>query len=278
MEVVNYIPHPALREEVFSVSTVDAALPDGVPEVVTPYPPTPFQSLIFYINHPIRMGRTGDSQFRLQPRTVIIGPQYSRVNICVMGFLRAVRVDFLPGGLHRMLGVPMHELFDEGFDAEIFLGASLRNLNQRLSDTVSLSECRLLVEQFLLSHLENRKGKLPFDLAMLSLMRSNGLLPIHETAAMSCLSLKQFERRCMERIGMNPKSFARILRFSRAYRLHESAPLLPWTAIAYEAGYFDQMHLIRDFKTFAGVNPSVIEQELKETPLRMQRHLPDSQA
>ena len=72
---------------------------------------------------------------------------------------------------------------------------------------------------------------------------------------------------------MNPKMFARILKFSKAYRLHESCPQLHWTQIAHEAGYHDQMHMIRDFKTFAGVNPSVIEQQLISTPLRMQKDL-----
>ena len=72
---------------------------------------------------------------------------------------------------------------------------------------------------------------------------------------------------------MNPKMYARILRFSKAYRLHEANPQLNWTEIAYEAGYFDQMHMVRDFRTFAGVNPSVIESQLLRTPLRMQKDI-----
>lgn len=41
-------------------------------------------------------------------------------------------------------------------------------------------------------------------------------------------------------------------------------PHLRWTDIAYQTGYFDQMHLIKDFKKFSGDAPSVL---LKETPL-----------
>jgi AraC-like DNA-binding protein len=98
-------------------------------------------------------------------------------------------------------------------------------------------------------------------------------MPIEQAASLSCLSMKQFERKCKERIGMNPKMYARILKFSKAYRLHEALPQLSWTKIAYEAGYYDQMHMIKDFKVFAGVNPSVIEQQLLSTPLRMQKDL-----
>ncbi|RYF85105.1 MAG: AraC family transcriptional regulator, partial [Chitinophagaceae bacterium] len=76
-----------------------------------------------------------------------------------------------------------------------------------------------------------------------------------------------------DRIGMNPKMFARILRFSKAYRLHEAVPHLSWIKIAHECGYYDQMHMIRDFKVFAGVSPSIIEQQLLSTPLRMQKDL-----
>jgi AraC-like DNA-binding protein len=64
--------------------------------------------------------------------------------------------------------------------------------------------------------------------------------------------------------------FARLVRFSKAYRLRESTPQMSWTRISYESGYFDQMHLIRDFKQFAGVTPSTLVQELKETPYRLQ--------
>lgn len=256
-----------------NISTVHVVLPEGVDEVVTPYPPTPFQSLLFYCNHPVSMGRVDDSAFEKQPHTVLVGPQYSRVNIKVHRQLTAIRVDFLPGGMFRMLGVPMHELFDKGFDALDFFGAEMKTINEQLMNANTLEEGKNIVENFLLKKVSKLKDMLPIDSALKLLLQHNGTMPIEKTASFSCLSLKQFERKCKERLGVNPKTFARILKFSKAYRLHESSPALNWTQIAYEAGYYDQMHMIRDFKTFAGVNPSVIEQQLLSTPLRMQKDL-----
>ena len=273
MEVTNYRPHLLLQDYVLSISTIKASLPEGTDNVITPYPPTPFQSMMFYCNNPISMGRADGGNFLKQPHTVLIGPQFSRVNIKVHRKLNVVRVDFLPGGMYRMLGVPMVELFDGGFDALDFFGSKMRSINDQLQNTSNLKEGKEIVEKFLLSQVSKLKELLPVDSALRMLFKNQGDMLISETASYSCLSIKQFERRCKERIGMNPKTFARILKFSKAYRLHESAPQLTWTQIAYEAKYHDQMHMIRDFKTFAGVNPSIIEQQLQATPLRMQKDL-----
>jgi len=267
------MPHLMLQEYVLSISTVKASLAKGINDVITPYPPTPFQSLIFYCNNPISMGRTTNDSFHKQPLTVLVGPQFSRVNIKVHSQLSAVRVDFLPGGMFRMLGIPMYELFDEGFDARDFFGRKMRIINEQLQNTPDLEECKNIVERFLLNQVTKLSELLPIDSALRMLFHENGNMSISKTASFACLSIKQFERKCKERIGMNPKMYARILKFSKAYRLHESCPQLLWTQIAYEARYHDQMHMIRDFKTFAGVNPSVIEQQLLATPLRMQKDL-----
>lgn len=273
MEVKVYIPDPALLEYVWNISTVNVTLPRESGEVVTPYPPTPFQSLMFYCNHPVSMGRNDTGAFEKQSSSVLIGPQYSRVNIKVHQMLTAIRVDFLPGGMYRLLGIPMNELFDGGFNAIDFFGSEIKFLNHQLQATGDLQAGKMLVERFLLNKVTALKEILPFDAAVRILLKNSGNMSIEKTAALSCLSLKQFERKCKERIGMNPKMYARILKFSKAYRLHEASPGLSWTSIAYEAGYYDQMHMIRDFKVFAGVNPSVIEHQLQNTPLRMQKDL-----
>ncbi len=273
MKVKNHIPHPALQEYVFSISTVDFLLPEGMKDVAMPFPTTPFQSIMFYCNDQISMGRMNDENFKEQPLIVVVGPQFSRVNLKVHNQVRAIWVDLLPGGMYRLLGIPMHELFDGGFDALDIFGVEMRSIKEQLQQIKEIEEGKKIVEKFLLEKVTGLKEKLPFDSALQTLFKIDGNMSMDRTASLSCLSLRQFERKCKKRLGMNPKTYARILRFSKAYGLHEAFPHLSWIEIAYRAGYYDQMHMIRDFKKFAGVNPSVIERQLLSTPLRMQRDL-----
>jgi AraC-like DNA-binding protein len=117
------------------------------------------------------------------------------------------------------------------------------------------------------------KKAMPFDLAMLELLRTNGNATMGQIASLACLSLRQFERVSKDRLGMSPKLFARLVRFSKAYRMRENFLHLRWTTIAHQCGYFDQMHFIRDFKEFAGVAPGILEMELQDLPVRLQAGL-----
>ena len=241
--------------------------------VITPYPPAPQNSLFFYINDRIKVQQDGASNFILQPRSVIVGPQVTRVMLDINRSHKAVRVGFHPGGLYRLLGISMSEMIDASYDAADVFGNEMNEVNTKLQEAKTFDDIHIVIENFLLQKLSALKRALPFDRAMLELLRLNGNVSIEQLASLSCLSLRQFERVSKDRIGLPPKLFARLVRFSRAYRIRENFSDLSWARIAHECGYFDQMHFIRDFKEFAGVAPSVIEKALENSPVRMQAAL-----
>lgn len=273
MQTRFYIPHPLLQEFVQCIMLVHAEVDADAPSVICPYPPTPQNSLFFYINDRIKIQQEGTDLFIEQPRSVLVGPQLNRVRIDVDHDHKAIRVGFHPGGLHRLLGVSLSEMIDGSFDAEDVFGAAMKEVNNRLQEADGFDAMKDVVEQFLLQKVKSIKQSVPFDKAMLALLNNDGIVPIEKIASLACLSVRQFERVSKERIGLPPKLFARIIRFSKAYRLRENHPAISWTKIAYECNYFDQMHLIRDFKQFAGVAPGIIEQELNGLPFRLQASL-----
>jgi AraC-like DNA-binding protein len=82
---------------------------------------------------------------------------------------------------------------------------------------------------------------------------SHGDIDLDWVARQAGMSERQFRRRCLEESGLAPKQLCRVLRFRRACELGGRG--LPWGLIAAEAGYFDQAHLIRDFREFTGATP-----------------------
>lgn len=273
MQTKFYIPHPLLQEFVQCIMLVHAEIDPAAGPVLCPYPPTPQNSLFFYINDQIKVQQEGSDAFILQPRSVIVGPQLNRVTIDINRDHKAVRVGFHPGGLHRLLGLSMAEMIDGSYDAADVFGKEINELNEKMQEANNFDAIKDVVEAFLLKKAKSLKEILPFDKAMLELLRVEGNVSIENIASMACLSLRQFERVSKERIGLPPKLFSRIVRFSKAYRLRENFPNWSWTKIAYECNYFDQMHLIRDFKQFAGVAPGIIEKELNNNPVRLQADL-----
>lgn len=75
-------------------------------------------------------------------------------------------------------------------------------------------------------------------------------------AARLGVTQRTLERRVREHAGLPPNVMRRLLRFRRAFRLLDEAPPGRWGQVAARAGYFDQPHMIRDFRQFAGSAPS----------------------
>lgn len=263
-------PHPALQSCISFILVVDDVIDPTTESNICHFAPTPHHCMVLYLTGPLKARKIDEENFTQRPTCVLVGPQVTRVSLMVNNHHKAVLVGFQPGGLHRLLRIPMHELYDDGFDGEELIGPEVKTLIEQCSELNQLAAIKEVVENFLLGKLNSLREVLPFDFAVHHLLQQRGNLPISDVASQACLSLRQFERKCYERLGMSPKVYARITRFSHAYKVFERSTTVNWTSIAHQSGYYDQMHFIRDFKQFAGVAPTLMEEELAKAPLRFQ--------
>jgi AraC-like DNA-binding protein len=79
------------------------------------------------------------------------------------------------------------------------------------------------------------------------------------------VSARHLRRVFHETVGVSPKTFAKLTRFRRALRAARSDPSVSWAGIAADAGYYDQAHLIAEFRSIAGVTPRALLAELRAT-------------
>lgn len=86
--------------------------------------------------------------------------------------------------------------------------------------------------------------------------RAAGNVPVGALADEIGCSRHYLWRSFREEIGLSPKTMARILRFRRALRILEGSPSRALAVVAHRCGYYDQSHMIRDFRAFAGASPT----------------------
>jgi AraC-like DNA-binding protein len=159
---------------------------------------------------------------------------------------RTIGVRFRPGVARPFLRVPPAELTDKTFALEDLWGQRARDLEGRLE--------RELSGRTLTAALMAPPAPDPVKRAIEAVVEAHGAIDLDWVADQAGMSPRQFRRRCFEESGLAPKHLCRILRFRHACEL-ANARGNGWAAIAIDAGYFDQAHLIRDFREFTGRAP-----------------------
>jgi transcriptional regulator GlxA family with amidase domain len=134
---------------------------------------------------------------------------------------------------------------------ESVLGRGARELEQRLLNTHN--PVLLLAEWLDVP----AAPPSPIQQAIAAMVRANGQVNLERIAEQAGLSPRHFRRRCLEESGLTPRHLARVLRFRHALALGAQSRR-NWASIAAEAGYFDQAHMIRDFREFTGSTPMAV--------------------
>lgn len=265
-----YEPHPALKGFVNNIMIHEMKVEAKESPHSFSIPPLPDQSLMFYVKDRAAVGDTTTKKTETLSASIVIGPNVNQHDITPGRDHLVISVVFQPGGLYRFIGIPMNELLNkDAFDGIELLGNEINEVNDQLREADSFRQMKIIVENFLLKRVHKLKQTLPIDHVLMLLVQERGLIKIDQLASKACLSTRQFERVFQQRIGLPPKHFSRLVRFSQAWLIKERHPAISWTQIAYECGYFDQMHLIRDFQEFTGVNPSTIGFELLKSPVKI---------
>lgn len=94
------------------------------------------------------------------------------------------------------------------------------------------------------------------DAATQRIAACNGAVRIEELARRLGKSRRQFEREFLRSVGIPAKQLAVIARFRHAAACLSAQPMDSLAAVAAEAGYADQSHMIRDFQRLGGASPS----------------------
>ena len=175
-----------------------------------------------------------------------------------------LQVDLEPPAAYGLFGLPLHALAGRVVPLDDVLGEPL--LVERLYDADSWQRRFELLDAVLTRRLGAARPASPgVDWAWRRLVETHGSVPIGVLAGELGWSRKRIVARFRDEVGLAPKAAARLLRFQRARALAESAERPDWGWIALEAGYYDQPHLINDFRAVTGRTPGTFFQDRTAT-------------
>ncbi|OBX26620.1 AraC-like DNA-binding protein [Gelidibacter algens] len=180
---------------------------------------------------------------------------------------------FKPNGFNKIFGLPPNSFTNHIIAAEDIFNKTISYLFEQLCTAKNLSERGLLTDTFLLGWLRKQKSSNHTDAISFIIdlvLKRTEPTNVVQLANYANMGLRNFERHFLEEVGMPPKLFCSVTRFNHAFEIKLKYPQKDWTSIAHECGYFDQMHLVKDFKRFSGNSPVSF---IKQTPLAEREYI-----
>ncbi|RKH09436.1 AraC family transcriptional regulator [Corallococcus praedator] len=184
----------------------------------------------------------------------VAGPRTRALFKNTPGVARAVIVQFKPGWSSPLLGVAANTLTDQIVPLEDLWGRSGGDLCLEL-----LAARRLPEVMDRLAHALALRIHPTFEPASARLARravrllEGDEVQVESVAKQLGVTSRHLRRAFAENVGIGPKDFARTVRLQRAVRM--AATSKEWGRIAADAGYYDQAHLIADFRELVGLTP-----------------------
>lgn len=185
----------------------------------------------------------------------------------IRGGQRTVTARLRLGAPLAVLGVPASELAGRIVGLEDLWGdAGTQRLCARLAEARHTLDAAAILDSAIAERLAGtaeQPSQAALALAALERLQS---AHVNAVAVELGVSERHLRRVFRETVGVSPKAFARLARFRRALRAARDESPAHWASIAAAAGYYDQAHLIAEFRAIAGVTPRALLGELRAAP------------
>ena len=261
MRYTVHAPPEALRRVVECLWHVSGDGPGAPPETIVP---DGCIELIVHAGDPFLAyepagpgGVQGIGRGTPQPRVLVAGQLTRPLALRPGRRIDTWGVRFRPGGAAACLGPDLGRLASCVVPIEEVWGREGRTEADRLlEDRQDAARFRRALGALLLRRLANGTGVDGLaEWAAQQILRARGAVTVEFLATGAGVGRRQLERRFLSAVGLPPRALLRIARFQNLFRLFQETPRPAWADLALAAGYYDQAHLVNDFRELAGTTP-----------------------
>jgi AraC-like DNA-binding protein len=194
---------------------------------------------------------------RLVKGSNLIGERTVAVSAERVGKLDTVGINFFPEGFYHFFKIPLHQLTNQIVSLSDWANKEVLNLESQLFDYQADTKRFEILNQYFLSklnRLDSPDNYLPAIIQAIQTRKGN--VNIQQLSQDFQVNYKTLERKFQAQIGINPKTFARIIRFKNVYQelIRPADTFYDFRFLDF--GYYDQNHFIKEFKFFLGSTPT----------------------
>lgn len=191
----------------------------------------------------------------LQPVSFICGQSLRFSDVVSTGKIEMVVVVFQPYTAKAFLRIPVNEFYGQNIPVDE-TDTELIDMAKRIEDALDADSCIYLIERFLIRRLYLfPEYNLKRMSAVLNEVDAYPQIKMSRLSEIACLENKQFSRIFSEYVGATPKDFMRIVRMQRALYIMQRNPDISFVQLACDCGFYDQSHMIKEFRLFSGYTP-----------------------
>ncbi|MFV0545391.1 MAG: DUF6597 domain-containing transcriptional factor [Bacteroides sp.] len=201
-----------------------------------------------------------NNALEMQPyHSYFVGPMNTHTELVTLSnHVHVFGIRFLPGGLYRLMGLPLNELVNHKCHASDLTNLFEGSFIERLYEGWMHNAVAEVVDQFLVVQLKKYDPKTDEKIlfAVDQINQCKGVLSMRALASTVCLCQRHLERKFKIYTGYSPKEYGQIIRFWNAIDLLRKMPNDNLLSTAVAAGYYDVPHLSREVKRLSGNTPS----------------------
>ncbi|MCQ4119793.1 helix-turn-helix domain-containing protein [Rhodococcus tibetensis] len=218
--------------------------------------PSPCLTVIVTIDEPLDIAeQAAPEQAPGCYDTLASGIATSPVTIRHGGTQHGVQLALSPLGARALLGVPASALGAWVVALDDFVGPDARELVERLSLEPGWEGRFRILDDVLGRRVADAEID-PHLVRAWDLLVGEGAVRVAEVARDIGWSRRHLVNRFVAEYGVTPKDVARLSRFHRSHQMMKRAGFATLAEVSARCGYYDQAHMARDWRDFAGVAPS----------------------
>lgn len=227
-------------------------------------PDTAYKLPIYADGYPGIMFHQSENGFMLNPRgkqlseLFLFGQTLNPISIETTGKFRFVVFQLYPFASKYLLGIDPKVLNDDCYDLLPLQHVNVSHYKSALDGTIDLAEQVRIVSQLMLELIKSHN--IPQDdivqQAIHLIIQEEGQVSMKSVREDLYLTERTFERKFLDKVGLTPKQFARIIQFQTSLDQLNQAKYKKLVEVGLDSGFADQSHFIRTFKKYTGQTPS----------------------